>query len=101
MTIFREFDGKRYEIELTPSELYAAYTCQQFEFDRSDIEDIVCGSTDEDVRDMFGITRDEFMSMIDDFAYEMRRYIDKYDMSWEYARYEAIKDVIEETKSAK
>ena len=34
-------------------------------------------------------------SMIDDMASEMRRQIDKYDVSWDYARDEAIREIIE------
>lgn len=94
MTITREIDGKVREIALTPSEIYGAYVVQQFEFYRGDIEDLICGLNDEDVKECYGVSTQEFKDLIDDMAYEMRRQIDKYDVTWEYARDEAIRTVI-------
>ena len=96
MTITREIDGKTREITLTSSEIYGAYVVQQFEFDRGDIEDLICGLNDEDVKECYGISVQEFKDHVDDMAYEMRRQINKYDVSWEYARDEAVKSVISE-----
>lgn len=94
MTITREIDGKVYEIELTPSEIYGAYVVQEFEFYKDDIRDVICGMSDEDVQEIYGVSRSEFEELIDDMVYEMRRQIDKYDVSWEYARDEAIRSEI-------
>lgn len=96
MTITRVIDGTPHEIELTSAEIYGAYVVQQFEFDRADIEDLVCGMSDADVMACYDVGIEQFKSLIDDMAYEMRRQIDKYDVSWEYARDEAVRSVIEE-----
>lgn len=94
MTITRVIDGTPHEIELTPSEIYGAYVVQQFEFDKDDIEDLICGLSDDDVRSCYGVNTETFRSLIEDMAYEMRRQINKYDVSWEYARDEAVRSVI-------
>lgn len=93
MIIVREIGGKKTEFVLTSDELYDAYREQQYLFDRADIEDQFEVS-DEDCVDCWGITRKEAEPLFDDMAAEMRRNIDKYDMSWEYARPEAIREVI-------
>ena len=73
-----------------------AYVVQQLEFDRADIEDLICGMSDADVMACYDVGIEQFKSLIDDMAYEMRCQIDKYDVSWEYARDEAVRSVIEE-----
>lgn len=91
MTIFREFDGVRHEIELTSSELYAAYEVQQFYFDKDDILAMADG-----VDYPYDIPHDAFVELADEMAYRMRRNIDRYDMGWYEARDEAILDVVAE-----
>ena len=99
MTITREIDGKVREIELTPSEIYGAYVIQEFEFYKDDIRDVICGMSDEDVQECFGVSMSEFEELLDDMTYEMRRMINKYDVSREYARDEAIRSEIERNMS--
>lgn len=98
MTITREIDGKAIEIELTSRELYDAYVEQEHYFDKCDIEDMIVGWEDDDIVEVYGVTRDAFESLVEEMAYRKRRYMDKYDVSWDYARDEAIRDVIREEK---
>lgn len=93
MTIVREIGGKKTEFVLTSEELYNAYREQQFLFDRADIEDQF-EMADEHCVNCWGITKKEAETLFDDMAAEMRRNIVKYDMSWEYARDDAIREVI-------
>lgn len=90
MTITREINGQTIEIELTSQELYEAYLEKQNEFDRQDIEDVFNGFDDDELEDMYGMTRAQLEEKIPELAHEMRRNIDKYDMSWQAARDEAI-----------
>lgn len=90
MTITRGFNGQTIEIELTSQELYEAYLEKQNEFDRQDIEDVFDGFDDNELEDMYGMTRAQLAEKIPELAHEMRRNIDKYDMSWQAARDEAI-----------
>lgn len=99
MTIERVIDGNEYKIVLTPRELLSAYTEQQHEYDVTDIELYFDCFDDDDIMDFCGATRKDVEKLFDDMAYEMRRKIDKYEMSFEFARDEAIKDVIEENSS--
>lgn len=99
MTITRNVGGSTrqlpitMEFELTADELYNAYREQQFLFDRADIEDQF-EMSDEDCIECYGIRKKEAESLFDDMAVEMRRNIDKYDMSWEYARDEAVREIL-------
>lgn len=93
MTIFREFDGVRHEIELTPSELYAAYKAEQFYLDKDDILAMADG-----VDYPYNIPHDAFVELAEEMAYQMRRNIDRYDIGWYEARDEAILDVVAEYK---
>lgn len=86
MKITRGFNGQTIEIELTSQELYEAYLEKQNEFDRQDIEDVFNGFDDDELEDMYGMTRAQLEEKIPEFAHEMRRNIDKYDMSWQGAR---------------
>ena len=93
MQITREVNGKPQTFELTATELYNAYKEQQHRFDRNDIEDLICGLSNDEVTESYGVDKQVFTSKIDDIANEMRRNIDKYDISWSDARYEAVLEV--------
>lgn len=90
-------DGK--EIELTPNELFQAYEEQEHAFDKGDVESELDCFDDDYLIENYGMTREQIDVFIDEMAYRMRRYMDKYDMSFEYARDEAIRDVAKEYKS--
>lgn len=94
MKIKREINGNMVEIELTRGELYEAYLEKQNDFDRQDIEDVFYSFDDDELEDMYGMTRAEIEEKIPEIAHEMRRNIDKYDMQWQYARDAAIEEII-------
>lgn len=94
MTITRTVNGKELSFELDSQELYEAYREQEFRFDRNDCEDCISCMSDEEVRDTYGVSAETFHTLLDEMASEKRRNMDKYEMSWDYARDEAVKSVI-------
>ena len=90
MIIKREINGHTVEIELTRQETYEAYLEKQNEFDQQDIKDVFYGFDDEELEDMYGLTRAQLIEKTPELAAEMRRNIDKYDMAWQEARDAAI-----------
>lgn len=101
MKIKREVNGVPMEFELTDDELWSAFQEKERQFDRQDIEDAVCGLEDEDIDDLYGVSREVLESLFDQMAYEKRRNQDKYDMSWEFARDEAIRTVVRHYKEGR
>lgn len=87
-------DGK--EIELTPQELVDAYMEQQELFDIADVRTLLECFDDEELQISYGGTFAQLEPLIEEMATRMRRYIDKYDMNWDYAREEAVLDIAEE-----
>ena len=87
MTIKRTVNGIEMEFELTGIELYNAFCEQEHSFDKSDID---CYFD----RENYNLSEAEVDSLIDEMACCMRRYIDKYDCDFSYARDEAIRDVL-------
>ena len=98
MKIKREIHGEPMEIELTDTELYNAYEEQQFLFDKQDVLDLICGWTEHDITQSFGIDRQTYESYAEDMACEMRRNINKYGMDYDAARDEAVRYVIHSRK---
>ena len=94
MKIYRNINGQNVEIELNPSELYAAYKQKQHEFDREDIEDLYSWLDPEEIEREWHITKAKLDAGLDEMAYELRRNIDKYDMHWDSARDEAFNDYL-------
>ena len=99
MIIKRTFESpfmqpQEFEIELTAEELRQAYYEQQAEFDASDMRYYL-----EEIGDFLldrRISKEKIKklnSASDELGAELRRQIDKYDMSWEYARPEALRAV--------
>ena len=95
MYIEREFGGTVYQIMLTSQEMLDAYYIQQNEFDKSDIEMVIEGLSNEEVMETYGISIDEFMSRVPAMAERKRYYENKDDVSWQTARDEAISDYCE------
>jgi hypothetical protein len=87
MTIKRNVNGIEMEFELTRAERWNTYEEVQHEFDKADIDAVFD-------REEYGINESEADDLIDEMAYRMRRYMDKYDCDFEYSRDEAIKDVL-------
>ena len=95
MNITRYIHGNPVSIEMTQKELQEAYLEQQAIYDKQDILDVIACEKEYD-EDFYGISKNEFLRLADDMATRMRQYIEKYDMSWDDARNDAITDVIEE-----
>lgn len=94
MKIKRTIDGREYEFELTHDEMYNAYYEQQSRFDLVDVSYYFEDLSDEDIINRFHKTRSEIEPLYEEIACTMRRYIDKYDMDWFYAREEAVTEVL-------
>lgn len=94
MKIKRIVNDIEMEFELTGIELYNAYSEQQHNFDKADVEDILCDEDEVWLKERYNKTKEEVFDSIDEIAYRMRRYIDKYDCDWSYARDEAINDIL-------
>lgn len=90
MTITRKIQGAEMTFELTQEELYKAYYEQQDSFDREDVLNAFWYDSEEYVQEEFGVSKHDLEEIVDDIAGEMRRNIDKYDMTMEHARSEAI-----------
>ena len=95
MTIQRQVNGEQLSFRLTDSELYAAFLEQEHIFDRCDIEDLITDLGDAETKEDYGVTQEQFKKLIDDMAFEKRRNMDEYDMSWYCARNKAVKTVLE------
>lgn len=102
MKIQRNVNGQVMEFELTPEELYAAHREQEHACDKQDIEDALegycCKGGDSDFFTAYEVPFDKVYkneSLISEMAYEKRRNMDKYDMSWDTARDEAISEIID------
>ena len=94
MKIKRTIDGKEFEFELTPSELYDAFAEQQFQYDLSIVRYYFEDYSDDDIKEAYGRTRKELEACFKDIAVELRRNMDKYEMSLEYALPTAVNEVV-------
>ncbi len=101
MKIKREVNGVPMEFELTDDELWSAFQEKERQFDRQDIEDAICDLEDEDVDDLYGVSREVLESLFDQMASKKRRYQDEYGMTWTEARDEAIRDVVRHYKEGR
>lgn len=87
------------EFELTPEELRQAYYEQEAIYDRLDMEHYI--EENEESLLYQGYSKDyinKLKEYLDDMGSELRRCIDKYDMSWEYARDEAFRRIVERNR---
>ena len=100
MIIKRNVNGIEMEFELTGRELFDAYMAQQHKFDLEDISNYFFGAEDADLLEDYGFIRAELETMYEDMACRMRRYMDKYDCSWDYSRDTAIQEILKERKTA-
>lgn len=94
MKIKRIIDGKEFEFELTPQELYDAFAEQQFQYDLSIVRYYFEDYSDDDIKEEYGRTRNELEACFEDIAVELRRNMDKYEMSLEYALPTAVSEVV-------
>ena len=100
MKIQRTINGTTFNIELLPEELITAYYEQQKKFDIEDVISFGEAYSNEELMDSYGCTFQELLNNKKTIAAVMRKYIDKYDMEWSYAREEAVHDVIKNIKTA-
>lgn len=89
MKIKRTINGIEYEFELTKQERFDTYCEQEHIWDA----DYVWSIYGEEIEQMCK-TEAEIDAFIEDIAYEMRRLVDKYGVSEEYALDEAFEKVM-------
>ena len=89
MKIKRTINGIEYEFELTEQERFDTYCEQEHIWDA----DYVWNIYGEEIEQMCK-TEAEIDAFIEDIAYEMRRLVDKYGVSEEYALDEAFEKVM-------
>ena len=89
MKIKRTLNGIEYEFELTEQERFDTYCEQEHIWDA----DYVWNIYGEEIEQMCK-TEAEIDAFIEDIAYEMRRLVDKYGVSEEYALDEAFEKVM-------
>lgn len=95
MKIKRTIDGKEMEFELTDSEIFNAFVEKQHRFDRLDCEDYLHNYfSDESWYEMMDEKQRE--SLIEEAARNLRRNIDVYDNSFEFAIQYAFEDAIQD-----
>ena len=93
MTIKRVIGGREFEIKLSEQELYAAYCEQEREFDVQSCNDYYdCMYWDEDWYDDKTVRK----NIIEEATMNLRKNIDKYEMSFDYAIAEAFVDALRE-----
>lgn len=96
MKIKRTVNGEEMVFELTDNELFNAFEEQEHIWDVNTVEGYVALFDNEDYIETWEITKSQFEELIDEIANRLRRYVLKYEVSEEYARDEAIDDVIQE-----
>lgn len=94
MKIKREINGEEFEFELTPQELYDAFDEQEFKFDLESVRTYFEDYSDDDLYDDYMMTREELEACFEDIATQLRRNMDKYGMSFEYALPTAVSEVL-------
>lgn len=93
MKIKRIINSSEVEIELTKDELFNAYCEQEHEWDVETCDDYFTnGYGEEEWYDTLSSKTKE--NIVNEAASTMRRYINKYDMTFEYAIGEAFVDTI-------
>lgn len=94
MTITRTINGEKFTFKLTYAELRAAYKEEQMNCDEADVRDAFDDwYSDEEIVDLYGVTKAQLMSILPDIAIRFRKYMEN-DDTWCYARAEAIRDTV-------
>ena len=104
MTIIREIDGKTVRVELDWRELREAFYEQQAIFDCADMKNFITSRYEdypESFKDAYGVELSEALKddSLQSMAAHMRRNIDRYDVSWEYAVEMALTDWVSDFNS--
>lgn len=92
MKITREINGERVEIELAESEVLDAFYEMQNKFDGQDMEDYITESSDAECLDIYGVDQNTMLDNVEEIGRILRNYINNYDMSFEFARDEALRN---------
>lgn len=96
MIITREVDGKRLQFALTFREMTDAHSEVQHQIDVSDMEDYIDPFFEDQewFKESYGVnfTLADSIESIDEMATILRTCLDRYEMSWEYAREEALRE---------
>ena len=92
MKITREINGERVEIELAESEVLDAFYEMQNKFDGQDMEDYIIESSDAECLDVYGVGQNTMLDNVEEIGRILRNYINNYDMSFEFARDEALRN---------
>lgn len=93
MQVNRVIGGASVAIELTETELFAAYEEQQRLFDIESVRGEFDSMTDTDLLETYGMTYEQLDPLVEEMAGDLRQNLCK-EMSWEYALDKAIKDTI-------
>lgn len=103
MKIQREVNGMMVEFELTPEELSGAYNEQQHLFDVQDIKDKIEGEMDPgEFEEEYGVPADLVLqndALLNEIARESRHNQDHYGQEWQYARDDAIREVLDQHRN--
>ena len=92
MKITREINGERVEIELAESEVLDAFYEMQNKFDGQDMEDYIIEGSDAECLDVYGVGQNTMLDNVEEIGRILRNYINNYDMSFEFARDEALRN---------
>ena len=92
MKITREINGERVEIELAESEVLDAFYEMRDKFDGQDMEDYITESSDAECLDIYGVGQNTMLDNVEEIGRILRNYINNYDMSFEFARDEALRN---------
>ena len=92
MKITREINGQAVEFELTHDEMMRTFLEQQEAFDTQDVKALTENFSEEEFIEMYGLNPSVVLENAEEIGSRMRKYIDKYDMDWVYARDEAVSD---------
>lgn len=96
MTIKRVINGYEVEIELTKDELFNAYCEQEHEWDVDSCRNNLNSGIYIDEKWYEDLDKETEMQIIEEAAYHLRRNIDKYEMSYDYAMDEAFATVLQQ-----
>jgi hypothetical protein len=97
MQVNRVIGGAAVSIELTETELFAAYEEQQRLFDIESVRGKFDFMADTDLLEAYGMTYEQLDLLVEEMAGDLRHNLHK-EMSWEYALSEAIKATISRHK---
>lgn len=99
MQVNRVIGGASVAIELTETELFAAYEEQQRLFDIESVRGEFDAMTDSDLLEAYGMTYEQLDPLVEEMAGDLRHNLHK-EMTWEYALSEAIRATISRHSSA-